>query len=257
MYAARKQVPHIASTTQLQGRTRGVPEAGGFSESCPRVRPLQAIIRRAGKLPAIDPAPGMLPPMNAREDDDLLRRGGINETIWKAPQQYTTQTLIQRWELIRTPQHRGGVQRSQELCAQTSSSTFVQLGCLLDLVHRLRTKNESGAHTPKRLRSRARASSHGTAEPGSASCSASRRSNSRRCSSSSPSRAESGGMLSQRSCASWMRSASLSFRSSEKGIVLIAGIYRTARPRSSLPPQAPNDPGAHWRGAVLQNRRST
>jgi hypothetical protein len=177
-----------------------------------------------GLAPALPPL-GVLTPVRAGEHNDFLGRSGENNAIWEPAEESVPHRTVHLWKLLRIPLDGGDdcINRAEELRTQTSASAFVPLCRCEDLLQRDWSNNEPGSHAPNRSLRRWRASAHGIAEAGSARCSVNRRSSSARCSSEIDSAAESAGMLSQSSWASWMRSASLRRSRSEARVRIEQG----------------------------------
>lgn len=180
-----------------------------------------------GLAPALPPL-GILTPVRAGEHYNFFGRGGEHDAIGEPAEESVPHRTVHLWELLRIPLDGGDdcISRAEELRTQTAASAFVPLCRCEDLLQRDWSNNEPGSHGPNRSFRRWRASVQGIAEAGSARCSAKRRSSSARCSSEIDSAAESAGMLSQSSWASWMRSASLRRSKSEARVLIETRVAR-------------------------------
>ena len=133
---------------------------------------------------------------------------------------------------------------------------LLPLGGFVDLEVRFGTEVRP-ARQPNRSCSRERTSSQGIADSGSRSCASSRRAISARCVSVNGKAAGSTAMLSQRSSASWIRSATFNLNSSSReGLAMLEGYWSTASTSTGTVrlrgvADLHKEPGLPWSAVVL------
>jgi hypothetical protein len=175
------------------------------------------------------------PAVETRDYHDFVLADRVDDAVWEAAQYRSPRFAMHHRveQRIASNGFDAGIQDAQELDGESLTTRLVPLGCLVDLEIRLRAEDQPSRH-PNRWCSRQRASSQGSADSGSRSCSARRRSISARCVSVSGNASGLAAILSQRSSANWMRSGTLNLSNSSWGTCIICQDYRSTTIASTI-----------------------